>query len=377
VTRNRILFVVPALRRAGAESQLLKLVNGLSDREFEKHVVSYNPGDDLVADLDSNVQVHKYLRRRKIDIGVGRAIARIIDEYEIDIVHCTLLNALMYGLSGRVLATRKPPLVSVIHTTRNVDRKHDLAERFIYRPILKRASQVWFVSTQQAALWIKKMPFLAPRSRAIHNGIDVEYFNPDLFREEGRVFRERLGIATDEKVICCVAGLRPEKLHDVLIRAFNVVHATGLPCRLLLAGEGKMNASLRQLVAELKLEGQVHFLGALSDVRPLLATADCKVLSSAAETFSMAMLEAMAMGVPVISTEIGGAGEAIEDGVTGALVPAGNEIALAESIANVLQDEGRRAQMGACARETVVRSFRAASMIENSTAALNELLADK
>jgi len=376
VARNRILFVVPALRRAGAESQLLTLVNGLQSEKFEKHVVSYLPGDDLVSDFCSDVHVHECFRRRKFDPGVGRDIAHIIDQHEIDIVHCTLLNALMYGLLGKMFARRKPPIVSVIHTTKNVDSKHELAEKFVYRPLLKCASQIWFVSTLQAALWIEKMPFIGTKCRTIHNGVDTDYFSPGRFIDAGVSLREQLGIAPEASVICCVAGLRPEKLHSVLISAIGIVRNRRVPCKLLIAGEGSMERPLRTLVEDLDLEDDVYFLGALSDVRPLLAASDCKVLASAAETFSIAMLESMAMGVPVISTEVGGASEAIEDGISGALVPAGDVTALADRIVEILDGKALRFKMGALARETVIRDFRTESMVTRSAACLQEVLAN-
>lgn len=374
MNRRRVLFVVPALRRAGAESQLLKLVNGLPATEYEKHVVSYIPGDGLKSDLAEDVRIHEFLRRGKFDPGVGKKIAGIIDEFDIEVVHCTLLNALMFGLLGRFIAKRNPPVISVIHTTRNVDLKHKLAEMFVYRPMMKRADQIWFVSSLQAKLWIEKMPFVSKKCQTIHNGVDIEWFHPDQMQGAGVKLREQYGLATDEAAICCIAGLRPEKLHHVLLEAFDIVRRRGVRCKLLLAGEGPMEPRLRELVTELHREREVVFLGSLADVRPLLAASDCKVLASAAETFSMAMLESMAMGVPVISTEVGGASEAIEDHVSGTLVAAGDADQLADRITEVLGDSALRARMGASARETVVEKFRQELMIEKSAACLQQLL---
>lgn len=375
---GKVLFVVPALRRAGAECQLVTLVNGLSGDQFEKHLLSYRSGDDLNQDVDTdNVMLHRLQRRHKLDLKLGRAIAEIIDEHEIDIVHCTLMNALVFGLLGRLFAKRKPAVITVIHTTKNVDLKHDLADALLHRQLLKRCREIWFVSTRQSDQWIERMPFINGRHRVIHNGVDTTRFDSRLFADAARSFRESLGIGQEEKVISCVAGLRPEKLHSVLIKAFQIVRRNGIACRLLLAGEGSMEQPLRSLVKELQLEESVDFLGALSDVRPLLAISDCKVLPSAAETFSMAMLESMAMGVPVISTEVGGASEAIEDGVSGALVPAGDVEALADWVTDVLSDDALRTRMGASARETVVEKFRQESMIEKSAACLRQVLQHK
>ena len=371
---RKILFVVPALRRAGAECQLVTLVNGLSGEQFEKHLLSYRSGDDLSGDINTDhVIQHKISRRHKLDIQVAKSIAKVIDEQEIDIVHCTLMNALVFGWLGRLIAKRKPSIVSVIHTTKNVDRKHDLADLLLHRQLLKRCREIWFVSALQAEQWMGNMPFIRGRERVIHNGVDTSRFDSRLFEAEGRRARQDLEIAEDERVICCVAGLRPEKLHSVLINAFKMVRCRGIRCKLLLAGAGPMEQPLRALVKELQLEESVYFLGTLSDVRPLLAASDCKVLASAAETFSMAMLEAMAMGVPVISTEVGGAGEAIDDGVSGALVPAGDPEQLARRAVDILSDDALRKRMGASARKTVIERFRQELMIDKSAKGLQEL----
>jgi glycosyltransferase involved in cell wall biosynthesis len=367
MSKQKVLFIVPVLRRAGAESQLVTLVNRLPGNQFEKHLLSYRPGDDLSSDVNAtDVKRHQLHRKNKLDLPVGREIGKIIDEYEIDVIHCTLLNALLYGLMGSFFANRNPGFICVIHTTENADMKHEIADQLLYRQLLKRCEQIWFVSTTQAERWIRKMPFIAGRNCTIHNGIDLDYFDPALFETAGHDLRKSLGISDEEKVLCSVAGFRSEKLHTVLIDAVHRVRSEGTPCRLLLAGVGPMEQAIRDKVIELNLEESVVFLGSLSDVRSLLAAADCKVLVSAAETFSMAMLEAMAMEVPVITTTVGGAAEAIEDGVNGMLVCPGDAGHLAARIKSMLDNNELRRQMGRLARQIVVERFGVEKMVAES-----------
>lgn len=368
---------MPALRRAGAESQLVTLANGLPSEHFEKHLLSYRPSDDLRYSVDTDeVKLHELHRRRRLDISVGREIGSVIDKYEIDIVHCTLLNALLFGFMGRLFAKRCPQIVSVIHTTKNVHVKHDIVDLLINRQLLKRCEQVWFVSIRQAQRWIMRMPFLTDRHCVIHNGIDPDEFCSSLFHGPGQELRAKLGIAEGAKVICCVAGFRPEKQHTALIDAFCLIRSKGLPCHLLLAGKGPTEEEVRNKVNKSNLDKDVVFLGALPDVRSLLAASDCKVLVSAAETFSMAMLEAMAMQVPVITTSVGGAGEAIEDGVSGYLVPPGDVVQLASKIDEILNDDDRRLAMGVIARQIVVDRFGVERMIAMSATSLLKLSSD-
>ena len=259
--KRRVLFLVPILQRAGAETQLAVLVNRLPGESFEKHILSYRPGDDLKDDLDaSEVTIHELHRKGRLDFELGKQVGRIIDEHEIDIVHCTLQNALLFGYMGIRFSSRKPKLIASIHTTKNASIKLDVADQLVYRPLLKRCDQVWFVSTRQAELWAKKMPFMADKSITIHNGIDLDEFEPASFESAGQALRESLGISHDEKVLCCIAGFRTEKLHSVLIDAFSQIRREGVLCRLLLAGAGPTEQALRDQVRALNLDKSIEFL---------------------------------------------------------------------------------------------------------------------
>ena len=373
MARLRVLFIVHGLWRGGAETQLVELVNSLPAEQFEKHILSYRIGDGLKDDIDSGeVKTFELRRRRRLDFGLGKEIGRIIDEHEIDIVHCTMRNALLFGYLAMRFSKRKPKLIVAVHSTRNINLRVDIANLLVYRPILKRCSQVWFVSTTQKNLWVRRMPFLTRKAVTIHNGIDLDEFEPSRLQSDGQALRATLGIPEDEPVLCCIAGFRPVKLHSVLIDAFSRLRAKGYSCRLLLAGRGALEQALRDQVKALDLDGSVEFLGVLPDVRAVLAASDCMLLVSAAETFSMAMLEAMAMEVPVITTSVGGAAEAIDDGISGFLVRPHDISELTEKIAELLNDNARRQEMGKRAREAVVDQFSATRMIELSA---NSLLA--
>ena len=373
MAKVRVLFVVHGLWRAGAETQLVKLVNSLPAGTFEKHIVSYRQGDDLKDDIDTDeVRIHQLDRRWRFDPGVGKAIGRLIDENNIDIVHCTMRNALFFAYMGTRFSMRKPQLVAAVHSTTNASWTLGLGDLFVYRFILKTCSQVWFVSSGQADLWIQRMPFLAENGTTIHNGVDIDVFSPDSALADAHSERASHGIRDDEAVLCCIARFQPVKLHSVLIDAVARVRQAGRSCRLLLAGTGPLEQVLRDQVRALNLEGSVEFLGLRSDVRPVLAASDCMLLVSEAETFSMAMLEAMAMQVPVIMTAVGGAGEAVEDGVTGYLVQPRDTAQLADRITLMLDNPERRIRMGHKAREVVAERFSVTKMVEDSA---NSLLA--
>ena len=371
MARLRVLFIVHGLWRGGAETQLVDLVNGLPAEKFEKYILSYRPGDDLKDDVDNGeVKSFELHRKRTLDFGLGKEIGQIIDEHEIDIVHCTMRNALLFGYLAIRFSKRKPRLIVAVHSTKNVNLRVDIANLLVYRPILKKCSQVWFVSETQRDLWIRKMPFLAPKAVTIHNGIDLDDFEPSRLQSDGQALRGSLGIAEDDHVLCCIAGFRPVKLHSVLIDAFSRIREKGYSCHLLLAGAGELEQALRDQVSELDLDGSVEFLGLLSDVRAVLAASDSMLLVSEAETFSMAMLEAMAMELPVVTTSVGGAAEVIENGVSGLLVKPRDVSELTGKIMELLNDEIRRRDMGKKARKAVVERFSATKMIEFSADSL-------
>ena len=367
MARLRVLFIVHGLWRGGAETQLVDLVNRLPDERFEKYILSYRAGDNLKDDVNTGeIRLFKLRKKGRFDFGVGKDIGRIIDKHEIDIVHCTMRNAMLFGYMGIRFSKRKPKLIAAVHSTENVNFRLDVADLLIYRSILRKCAQVWFVSANQADRWVRKMPFLASRSVTIHNGIDLKEFEPTRFQIDGQALRSSLGIRAHESVLCCVAGFRPVKLHSVLIEAFSRVIDQGYTCRLLLAGDGALEQRLRDQVSTLNLDGRVEFLGMLSDVRTLLAASDSMLLVSESETFSMAMLEAMAMEVPVITTSVGGASEAIDNGVTGFLVPPHDVDLLVDRIKEVLDDDTRRLAMGKAARAVVAKNFTVDNMTDDS-----------
>jgi glycosyltransferase involved in cell wall biosynthesis len=363
----RVLFIVPSLARAGAERQLVDLVNGLSGDLFERHLLSFGSDTSLSEFVDTD-SVALYLERKegKLDLRLARRIASIIDDNEIDVVHCTLQNAMLFGfLALRFSSRREARLIGVIHTTTNVDWKFELADRLVYQLLLRKFDEVWFVCHTQAKHWVAKFGFLGPKSHVIYNGVDSRDFEPSRNKEIAVPLRESLELQADAAVVSCIAGFRPEKGHDILLRAFREVVDSNPRAFLALVGDGPTRSAVESLVAELGLTAHVRFLGLLDDVRPVLAMSRCTVLASTSvETFSIAMLESMSMAVAVVATDIGGASEAIEDGLNGHLVEAGSVASLAAALARMTGDEHHATLMGANARNTVTERFDTALMVD-------------
>jgi glycosyltransferase involved in cell wall biosynthesis len=198
-----------------------------------------------------------------------------------------------------------------------------------------------------------KLGMLPPeKARVVPNGIRVE-----AFQLASEAMRERLHhlleLPPRVRVIGTVGRLNWAKDQAGMIRAFRLVHQQEPDSALVLIGDGELRAELQQCAQEQGVAGAVHFLGDRNDVPDLLRGLDQFVLSSVSEGYSMALLEASAVGLPIVATDVGGNCEIIRDGVTGALVPAKNPEALAEAMLELLPQTELSASLAHSARAWV------------------------
>jgi glycosyltransferase involved in cell wall biosynthesis len=211
----------------------------------------------------------------------------------------------------------------------------------------------------------------------IPNAIPTERYAPDPARRA--VWRSQHAVPRDALVFTCVAGLRPQKNHRLLLQAFAQA-APQLPdALLLLVGppdrlDPAYAESLKALAQELGLGQRVRFLGSRADVPDILRASDVFVLSSDYEGNPLSVLEAMAAGLPVVSTAVGGVPELVQHGATGLLVPAGDAHALAEAMAQLGCNAPLRAAMGNAAWQTALQRFDVRVMSRAYAALYQQLL---
>ncbi len=363
--RLKILCVVPSLIRAGAETQVVSLVNGFNPELIKKYLFTFESRLDQIEEIDQrNITCINVTRSHKYDLKPIRKITHIIDNENIDIIHCTLQFSLLLVWLARWMARRKPRLIITIHTTKNRSIKEELQDRFIYRWLIPLCDAVIFVCHTQKKYWIEKYPHLEKKSRVIYNGVDTNKFNLASWKEKGEQLRSNLKIPANALVISCIAGFRPEKGHRILIRALSKIDNAPY---LLLAGDGELVPEIKKLVASLGLAEHVKFLGMVNDVRPVLAASDLSLLASTAvETFSMAMLESMSMQTPVLASDIGGLSEAIIPDETGFLFTSGDEDALAKILSDITSKKHDLENMGHKSRRMVQEKFSNDQMIRNT-----------
>lgn len=371
---RRILFVVPSLTRAGAEMQVVSLVNGLDPNLFEKTLVWFEKQHDLLDLLDPKLTAIPLRRLQKLDWTLAKRLAKLIDQNEIDVVHCTLLISLFYAWLALFFSRRRPRLVVAIHTTTNRNLRNEVFDWLLYRWIIKACTRVLFVCDAQLEHWTSRFPFLTRTARRIYNGVDPAHFAPAISELARAAQRSALGVPEDVVVCLCVAAMRPEKGHFILLDAMAVAHEKNPRLQLYLAGDGALRPALEQRTQELGLRHCVHFLGAIADIRRYLQVADFTVLpSTAVETFSMAVLESLATAVPVLATDIGGAREAVIDWKTGRLVKPGNVELLASALVDMSQNRANLIEYGRRGRVLVQERFTRRSMIDETQKLLWEL----
>jgi len=210
------------------------------------------------------------------------------------------------------------------------------------------------------------------RFTVIPNGVDTRRFAPGA----GRTLRTALGLDEATPLLGCVASLTPVKRPLMLLEAFvRLVRGPRPDAHLLLCGDGPLRARLELQAQAEGVAGQVHLLGVRPDPERVYAALDLHLLASAAEGLSNSLLEAMASGVPVIATAVGGNRELVRDEVDGLLVPPDSGHLLAAAAARLLADPARAAALAAAARQRVLADYSVEAMVEGHAALFTRLLA--
>ena len=227
--------------------------------------------------------------------------------------------------------------------------------------------------------WLRERVGIAPAKVAcIPNGIDIERYAGTAGSRE---LRPLLGAFAPPGtlVVVNVGRLDPVKNQAGLIAAFKLLcdgsPATAARLRLVVVGEGVCRDALETQIARLGLHDQVRLLGDRKDVPEILTECDVFALSSVAEGIPLTLLEAMAAGLPIVATRVGGVGEVVVDGVTGTLVEPGNPAALAQALRGYMEDALRRGQHGDAGRQRVEQRFSLAAMLAGYTSLYDEVLA--
>ena len=293
-----------------------------------------------------------------------------------DLVHTYNFGALDVAPIARIAGARR-----TVHGERGRDASDPRGESRKYRRLRRWMAPFidrYLAVSKDLHDWlIDKVGIDSSRVVWIPNGIDVDSFVVAPAKKETRPLLGSFA-PHDTILIGTVGRLDPVKDQAGLLSAFNLL-CESLPevserLRMVVVGEGPQRAVLEAQIADLGLAAQVCLLGNRDDVPALLSEFDIFVLSSIAEGMPGVVLEAMAAGLPVVATEVGGVGEVVAPGITGLLVPAGNPAALAGALANYVAHEDLRIQHGGAGRRRVEARFKVNDMVSAYAALYDELL---
>jgi glycosyltransferase involved in cell wall biosynthesis len=350
--RRRVVFVINDLRRAGAETQLVRLATGLDRARYQASVVILKTQNDFADELRAAaVPLTALGRRSPWDVMVVHRLARALASARPHVVHSFLPFA---NLLTSIAAARAHVPCVILSQRASYEATLTPLWRRAARWSHARASHV-IVNSEAARREEIAAGFPPERIHYIPNGIDVTV-------AAAATDRAALGLPAGPLVVC-LAQLAPEKGHADLLAAWPVVAAKVSGATLALVGDGRLRGSLEAQAARLGVLASVRFLGFRHPAAPYLAAADIVVLPSRTEGMPNALLEAMALGKPVVATAVGGVRELIEEDLTGRLVAAADPAALAQALAGLLADEAGAARLAASCRSRVEQRFSIASMV--------------
>jgi glycosyltransferase involved in cell wall biosynthesis len=368
-TLSDILYIITDLLVGGVPLHLRKLALQMRRRGYGVRVISLAPPGPVAEMLqEDGVPVDSCHGAGGWDFRVIGRLARLIRQYRPDLIHALLFHG---NLASRWAARRAGfPAGRVICEIQTVElerRWHLLVDRFTHQgcrfTIGNSPSVIEHLATRARIPW--------EHLRLVRGGVNLERID-----QAEPVSPTALGLQDTDRLVLWVGRLDPVKGLDILIDAFSAVPAYLNP-HLLLAGAGLIRDRLERQIATLRLTDRVHLLGSRDDVPSLLKVANLFVFPSRTEGLPNALLEAMAAGRPIITTDVPGCRDLIRHEANGLLTPFGDTKALANAIARMLFDRDLAGRLGREARQTAQRDWPIEKTYDTYEACYQEALTDR
>jgi L-malate glycosyltransferase len=353
--RPAVLLIGDTLNFGGTEGQFVEVACGLDRSRWDLDVACMRAEGPLRPRLEA-VGVKPWTCGRgsfkspRFALAI-RALACHLRARQVRIVHCFDFYSNVLG----VLAGRVAGVPAIIASQRDLGNLRPWHQQRIHAAMLRLASHVLVNSEATAERLARTHAARSGRLSVIRNGVDLSRFGPADSRT-----------ASDQAItIGTLANLRPEKGLLQLVEAAALVKPQAPEARFAVWGEGPLREALETRIRELGLTDMVVLHGSTRRPEEALRRCDVFVLPSLSEACSNVLLEAMATGLPVVTTRIGGNPGLIEDGRSGLLVPAGEPKPLAAAIVKLLGSRGLAAELGAAARARALAEFGMGRMIEH------------
>jgi glycosyltransferase involved in cell wall biosynthesis len=303
-----------------------------------------------------------------------RRFAQYLKKHEIDVVHTHDFYTNIFGMAGAALAR-----VPVRIASRRESAVRPASQRFVERSAYRAAHAV-VANCEEVRQQLIREGVPGQKVRTIYNGLDPARVQVQVDRRE---VLQTLNLPEQAHFVTIMANMRahvrhPEptclKDHPTFLRAAQRVHEKVPDAAFIIAGEGELKEATQELARTLGIAERTFFIGRCKDVGAVLSISDVCVLSSRSEGFSNAILEYMAAGRPVVSTDVGGAREAVVHGESGYLVPAGDHERMGDHIASLLLEPEKARAMGERGRQLVSEKFSSLKQLQNVESLYNELL---
>lgn len=375
--RIRVCMITTTLPLGGAETLQLQVLSGIDRDRFRAEVLCLRDAGQMAGRFaEAGVPVTVLGRRRWQHLATVPILARWLARRRTDVALLTPHHAALFlGAPAARLAGVRGTAIGL----------HQIGGKSIGIPslppggvemlgmvdmlVLLTPAQLDYLREEEG---LGRFPWRRARHAIIPNGVPV---GPPPTGAQAAAARHALGLDPDAVVVGCVAALRPEKDHELLLRAIARLAPREPRLQLALIGSGEREAELRALAGSLGIEGRVVFAGFRTDVAALLPGLDVKALTSVQETYPVSALEAMAAALPVVMTDPEGVPELVVDGESGFVVPVGDEDALVDRLGRLLADPALRARLGAAAHRRAAARFPLSMTLQRYEAVFERLAA--
>lgn len=338
----RVLWLIKGLGLGGAERLLVSMAHARDREAFEYEAAYLLPWKDaLVEELErEDVRVVCLRGGKEWDLGWARRLRQRLIERPVDVLH---VHSAYVASVSRLLAQTLPPR----HRPVLVSTQH-IGWRGLARLTRIANSATFALDDLHVAVSDEVRNSVARRHVArvetVVHGVPVEAIRGE--RRHRDTMREELGVLPGEVLIGTIANLRAQKAYPDLLETARLVLESGAPARFVAVGQGPLEHEIRDLHDRLGLGAKFALVGARHDAMRVMAACDIFVLASHYEGYPVAVMEALALGLPIVATHVGGIPQAVREGVEGLLVPPRRPDLLADAVLTLIRDPERRAEMG-------------------------------
>jgi len=357
----RILHVLHSFSAGGLENGIVNIINR-SPEHFVHELCLLSTAGEFIDRLTRPVIVHEMNKKSGNSLRLVLQLHELFRKRKADIIHTRNWSAFDGVLAACLMP--KPALIHSEHGRDMSDLDGNVYRRNLTRRLLAFRPRKFVAVSKDLYAWLKDRVHI-PISKLtfIPNGVDSERFSP------GREFelRKELGIGDGEFVVGAIGRLDPVKNHHGLIRAIQQLQKNGHPVRLVIVGDGPLRREIESFAQASLVAPKALMLGYRPDVERLYRIFDVFVLNSFGEGMSNTVLEAMASGLPIVCTAVGGNAELFPNPQTGTLIGPGQDGALAKALHRYLTSTHERRIYTASARHFAVENFSIRKMINEYT----------